>query len=282
MLVWVEIWSHCVPVALHILGLFLLYKCQRSYADNSSQFYFLTCLSASEVVFLLVGVIQKLVALNLGADSSAAFWILAVQYVNLTWPIYMTMILMTFDRFFQVFLNIKYPLYWNPLYTKRLLIGTWLVAFIMSLPVFLCITPQNLEYFCFVYYYSFMEIFFFVESLCVYGYIFRKIKHNHVRPAPTSKTIDESSQTAIGNTNLASKPKHGGFYVPGFIVLSFFIFLTVPDQIFMYATIYEIEVSEAVETYVYCSYMVGLSCDAVVYIFLTPFMRKRLKQMFCC
>ena len=86
---------------------------------------------------------------------------------------YETMIFLTLDRFFSIFLNIKYPLFWTYSKTIKLVIGAWIFNLLMLVAFWLnrvSLTVLN------TYLYVIFDILFLVTSIGTYTYIIAMIR----------------------------------------------------------------------------------------------------------
>jgi len=266
---WLDLIITALPLVIHSLGLFLLFKTHRIFRDVS-QLYFLVNLSISEALFVLLGVLKELVHNN--KNDRVYFCLFAVQYMNVSVQVILAMIYMTFDRFFEVFFNITYPLYWNGIKTRNLLLFTWMFNALLVLPVVFHqeLDPVLLNTFCYLYLFPIIELFFLLQSVFVYTYILYKLKKNRV----AALTVKEKLRRNRRST------RH--FFVPFIIVCSFTLFIVVPDLVIMYFIATATPVSVGLSKYISWSYMLNLFLDAFSYILLTPVIRGYLKNICRC
>jgi len=260
------------PLTIHLFALYFLIKYRRCYA-NKSQFIHLLNLSLCELTFVTFGLISLLLTVSRYSESS--YRVEAIQYSTIIIVYFLAMIYMTVDRFLEVRLNIFYPLYWKACYTKILLCATWSVCVLLSVTIALMELPDRAKFLeiIFLYVYTPFEFLFLVLSVAIYTYIFIKLKKNQVHVLRKKSGLLKHR-----------KKKH--FYVPVLIVLTFFMFIMIPDLLMAYLLYrYRAMPNEATRTYVYSSYMIGMSCDAIVYTFFSPFIRKGVKRIMkqnCC
>jgi len=124
----------------------------------------------------------------------------------------------------------------------------------------------------FVYGNTVVEFLFLVHSVAIYTYIFIKLKKNQVH------VLNKKS-------GLLKQRKKNHFYLPVLIVLTFFVFIMAPDLLMAFSFRGHFVLNVTMQMYVYSSYMIGISFDAIVYIFFSPFIRKGAKRMMkqnCC
>lgn len=259
-----------IPLVLHLTGLFFLVKLRRYYRSNSnasnskrSHLLHLINLSISEILFVTLGLVS-LILIACGENSYAQY-VLVIQYTTCCLQYFLAMIYMTVDRFLEIRLNIVYPVVWKYRYTKGVIFVTWVACGVFSVVILLSELPsrKRMEWIIFVYFYPIFESVFLALSVSIYGYIFVKLKQN-------------SCHVYKKHSGLMKRRKKKHFYVPALIVLSFFVFIMIPDTLTTVFVLRDTKVPGSLQNYVYCSYLVGFSCDAIVYTFLSPLVRTKL------
>ena len=111
--------SFSVPIILHVFGIFILLKTPSSELGSTCKAFFIN-LSIAEIVICSTSIIFRIF------PQSFQIAIL-VQYLFGCNMMYLVMIFLTADRFFRVYLNIKFHLYWNDSRTKFLLVISWIL-----------------------------------------------------------------------------------------------------------------------------------------------------------
>ena len=112
-------------IILHATGVFILYKYRTLYTDKI-QHMLLANLSATELILSIFFLFYTMEAL-----PNYKFQVFA--YVSGIFILQVSLMLLTLNRFFQVFLNLKYSLYWNLWRTKISLIMTWVVGILIGI-----------------------------------------------------------------------------------------------------------------------------------------------------
>ena len=98
-----------------------------------------------------------------------------MQYTVGLGMMYMVMITLTMDRFFRVYLNIKFSLYWSDSQSTKLVAGLWAMQLTLLAVFYLIeVTADNLNTYLFVVY----DSIFLMIAIITYSYIFIKIKKN--------------------------------------------------------------------------------------------------------
>ena len=128
-----EIVEHIViffAILIHSIGLFILCAHRRKYPDKI-QHAFLFNLSLLELLESLAYFFSDTVFIRIGNQLNES--ILIFDYIGLTCVFYAVMTSLTMNRFFEIYLNIKYPLYWNLKKTQFLMVTVWGFSFIMGI-----------------------------------------------------------------------------------------------------------------------------------------------------
>ena len=122
MMNYVGLCASVLPISLHTVGFFLLYlkgrnitSCQRIYLLNLSVAETFICTSAD--IYFITYYFDK---------GKEATHITQCFYYCSVLPFYVIMIALTAERFFELYLNIRFHLFWTTKSTKKLMIGTWI------------------------------------------------------------------------------------------------------------------------------------------------------------
>lgn len=258
-----------IPLFLHIFGLTMIYKTSRPSVGKrylTTTFYFLISLSILEIIHLII----MIVTIILPWDSK--WWYYANSYqctINFA-QAYFIMIYMTSERFFRIHLGIKYPLYWNTALTKRLIVGTFMVLIVISIP-FILFYPKKIGYVWFVYIVPIFGTFFLIHFITCYSYIFWKVKKLRL-------TLNNGAATVPNNAVVSLNYK-----VPFLILLSACLLFFAPN-IYVITLLIKTpdQFKEQYFKFLYFFHQVNLSVDALIYIWLTPHIKKEVVALFSC
>ena len=287
---YLEFFVSLITICTHCLGIYLLVKCKHSF-PNSSQLIFLINLSLSEmsiVIMRTLSIITSLIVNDEAVKIEMSFWFHTIIALSLSLPYYFIMIFMALDRFFEVFLNIRYPLYWSPRSTKWLLGMLWILTLLLVFVVGFqpTLDEPTLAIFCFMYFYPVMDTIVILVSLFVYTYIFIKIRKKRVGlTEPSTKNTTKVAQFSNdGNIRVTlSRKKSSTFFVPFMIILTFFLLVAVPDLVGLLKYLIDSSIyQDSQATYLFIFYFLGLTSDAIIYILLYKKLRKRLLKILCC
>ncbi|XP_057308065.1 uncharacterized protein LOC130645954 [Hydractinia symbiolongicarpus] len=273
----IELVGRLLAMLLHILGLYLL---QNSRYNNENQKLLLTHLSLSEVLLCLSGALKHVLT-YLNADT-AAFYVFALKNTGFSTLYYFMMLALTVDRFCEFYLNIRYPIIWNSTKTKYIMGLIWSVSTAFCIVIVLYIpSNSNMVYLISsLYVYPGCEILCMVAIVFTYGYLFMKLRQSrrvtHSASISSSAKSLPSGTTDKSNRSNASVKRSKRLFVPTFIILTFVIFMVLPDQVYFYLYLQDINVSSIVHDLFAISYCIAYASDAIVYIFMSPQVRMTL------
>lgn len=130
-----------------------------------------------------------------------------------------------------------------------------------------------------LYVYPGCEILCMVAIIFTYGYLFMKLRQSRrvTHTASNSSSAPDFPSTTSENANsntVIKKPKR--LFVPTLIISTFLFFMLLPDQIYFYLYLRGIDVSSIVHDLFAISYCIAYASDAIIYIFLSPQVRKTL------
>ena len=244
---------------LHVLGCYLL-TCQYRNGLQNTQQLFLINLSVSEgaLNFLQLltnhvdptssGLINNLKAGNISttnhvhrlssSDISSSpstvatmirHYIKTVRGYGFTTMYFLTMIYLTFDKLLDIYLNIRYHLFWNERRTKKLIVVTWCITLTSAILVSVAyhFTGFNDHETLDLYVYPTLDVIFLFIASLTYVFIFHKYKKSRIPPVPMN--INQSA-VRLSTFKVFQKSR---FYIPVLLITSFIIFVAIPDFIQM-------------------------------------------------
>ena len=279
-----------IPLFLHIFGLTMICKTSKTTTGSSGKkrsftttSYTLIGLSLFEIIHLMIIVTTSIL------PWKSKWWWYVVSYECATSVPQMLFILifMTSERFFRIYLGIKYSLYWNAKSTIRLIMVSFVVLLLITLP-FVILYSTKILYHCFVYVYPFGETLFIIHFIASYIYIFRKVKKSRLASnyGASVRNVSSSRKNDCPVKNKNNKCQIVGslnYKIPFLIVLNFCLVYILPN---IYITYLLVDNEDQLEedyfkflTYFHQTY---LCVDALIYIWLTPRIKKRVIALFSC
>ena len=264
-----------INIFVHMIGITCL-VCLPRFSMIESQRLYLLNLSLSEVCLTLMELAKRLVYITTNSEYNIiSEYIKVIQFSSAAMVYYFIMIYLTADRFFVVYLHLKYPLYWSKNKTRNLLAVTWVVFIILAIVLALLYKYLSIDYnrIFYIYTWPITEAVFLVVAFGTYGYVIQKVyKRNKARNAyETLRQRSKFNNTATPSPQqYQSILKQPAFYVPTLLILTFVLLQVVPDLTVSFVIFSGRTVSENVNTAVFITYMISILLDAVIYIILLP------------
>ena len=267
-----------VVSAIHVLGLSLLITSEDRNIFGTQKILIIA-LSLTETGIVLVSTLRESVFQASGSTANNVGLCLE-NYLNIVLSnmYYLIMFSITFDRFFEIRLNIKYHLYWDEMKTKKLikitflLLNTTFVIYLVCFYIFLKFhgnLPRQIYeiyYLCFV---PVIDTLFVTATVLVYFYIFSKLYKNRKRQNSLRKQVMDHSKIGFQYTNL------NRFRVPFWIILTFIFFLVVPDSMLV-VTIISPKLDEHLHLVYFILYRIGYIVDPIIYLYSLHVLRLKI------
>lgn len=281
--------AELTAISLHAIGIYLLHCLKVENKSDIEHFYVLN-LSIFELLIticLFIKTILFLVPSSTGLQQFLPFLYIHIDmfmFVFLSFGIYMNMFYIVIDKTMQVFLNLKYHLYWNIKKARRLEIFTWIggfgttVGFCVSFHKFGFDFRKNFV----VYFRPVNDVLFVITVIACYSYIF--FKYKSTRDAPVTHVVSSTSrQTSTTTFTIFCNSR---FFLSVCLVSTFIMFVIIPDVVLIFITIEndvnKSQVRNGIVTFVIIiSYIV----DAIIYILLNHKVQqifyKKLRKLNC-
>ena len=188
---------------------------------------------------------------------------------------FLTMMYITVDRLLDIYLNIRYEVYWNPHRAAILIKTTWTIGVLVSIGS-IVIHEWNWEDTVFEICYPVLEIGFVVLALFTYTFIFRKFKAG--RKPPHQPFLKGSNVPAARQNSTFEAFKNSRFYISVLLIFTFILFMIIPDLSFLFLCVLPDNISalqkEKIRTVCWISYGIANLSDAFIYIFLQVEVKK--------
>lgn len=267
-------------VFLHSIGIYLLF-CLHKQGKSNTQNIYIGNLSISELLMNFLEMLRHpfVLCLKYGTYKPTHFmrsivtYISIIMFMGISFVFYMDMIYITLDRLLNILLNLRYRLYWGNRRAKLLLQGTWLVGCLLTIVV--VVAHQfgkftHWEVMLYKYVYPTLEFAFVILAFTTYIFIFKKYK---------------SSQTVITKRKMSvqqnKKPdsaydifRKSRFFVPVLLILTFILFIVIPDLVIMVVSMVQEEVPPELLASCWISYALSNIVDGYIYIFMQNSVRK--------
>jgi len=124
------------------------------------------------------------------------------------------------------------------------------------------------------YLWPILDALFLMVAVGTYSYFFVKIKENRKQVYQiASRIVSAQSSNKKVRRNLSIK----SFFMPGILVITFIIFIVIPDETTFFHQALNIEISEKLDFVLIVLFKFGYLSDAIVYIFLQKEIFSRAK-----
>lgn len=265
----VELIAKTVSFWLHILGFYSLYLTKGTNI-NKSQRVFLMNLSLSEIILCITAAAKR--AFILSHHPTVAHQMRITQMTGASMAYYLLMIFLTVDRFSEVHLNIRYPLYWSPQRARYCMAAVWTISVAFT-TVFIIYQPSPtwLSYYLHIYFYPVAEYLFCIVALFTYGYIYKVMRCKRKINRVTSSSIHSHKRRKrlVGRI---------GFFMPSLLILTFVLFVVIPEQTHFYYYLNDKPMTHTQDDIFAVAFSLAFLTDAIIYIFLSTHVRKALKK----
>ena len=262
---------------IHLIGLLLLQK-SNDMNIYGTQKYLIVALSLIEVSFLTISAIRECIYQVFYVRHNIGLCLENYMTIVLTNMYYLIMFGITVDRVLEIRLNIRYHLYWNGRKTKKMIQFTFLILniiYITYLVLLLVQKSSSLPLEVFRYYYTYMapvfDGLFVITAVTSYSYIFIKIYRNSKRHERLRRQINGKKKSRYPKTVLAR------FLVPFWIIITFILFLIVPDIMHFIDFIYKLPEKIMIATLIL--YRIGYIADPIIYIYNLGIVKTRIKRI---
>lgn len=231
------------------------------------------------------------------------------------------MTLLTIDRFLEVYLNIRYPTIWSKWKTKVCLLTCYLIAVTIVVCLLLaCRDSHQVLGVLTTYIWPICHGVFIVTASVTYGYVLVKIRANRKRlaihtsslkrqgtsrdsefttsvvlhdmstsPPPIAPTTSQQNtqrrqstrSSRLRNPSIAIIKVLRGFYVPTLFIVTFLIFLVIPDMVYLGYFLAHCSPPEWIYHVAAVLYALAPISDALIYTFAFRPVRQQLVKCIC-
>ncbi|XP_057298450.1 octopamine receptor beta-2R-like [Hydractinia symbiolongicarpus] len=295
-MVWEIIRIACpiIPLILHLFGIYLLWNHNADTTQN--QKVLLLNLSVSELIVSSLILFENVTTILKGYKMTEVVHLL---YLSFIFSHMLSMFALTIDRFAQVYLNVKYPLYWSKKKTVYLMAAIWIscviVAFILLTYLF-TESGQVVEEIDFIfntYINTTVCILFVLTATFTYAYIMGKLLkkealYSHQAFSESHPSAVANNVTSYSGSTLPVKTKRvlknratERLLLPTLLVATFIVFVVVPDFLYLLMIKGVLPWSNIAHQMTFLLFIMGLVSDALIYILLsTTVGRKFLRKVY--
>lgn len=276
--------SPCIGMLLHVTAFYLLWKKHANITMN--QRIILLNLSLVEISLCLCDIVRCVIAFATRNGSFAIELFLTLFYCFIQEYFYV-MVALTVDRFAQIYLNIKYDLYWSVEKTKYTMGMIWILTFLLDTGLLLFINLQNESQYLHVLFQVWImpitSIFFLFLVIFTYTYITMKIIetiNSNVRVSYRRNDLHSSIEIS---PQPGSKRRSGARFkdvlIPTLLISTYILFIMIPIFIFYLMKRNILSITSWFPQLMNSLFYLGCSSDAIICIlFSTTFRRKFIRN----
>ena len=261
----VEISINILAALVQVIALVMLTRTSK-HSIKGSQKYLFVSLSLIELSYCLISLI-RFCCREHGVKKSIYQHLTIFRRIAVLLMYYLLMIYITLDRFFAIYLNVKYGVYWSLVKTKRLILFTSFFCIFASISVSVTLvqTQWSVTSFVYVYLYPPFMIIFIICAVITYSYIVIKIIR---REDIIVNQVTRKAEKSYSRIQLKS------ILVPTIIILTFIFFMVLPNFIHMVNYTNISKLAKIIVDVNWILFPLGFISDAVVYIFSVSALRK--------
>ena len=273
-----------INTLIHSIGAFLLIILHKQERKSVQKIYFIK-LSILEIFLNLMEVLKRIPEMLSHRDNIGDVLKHIQHYATVTnltgiWVArYLTMIYITFDRFLMVRLALRYQMYWTRKKAKYLITAT--CVFCLSIPLIICTSEVFLDFHYqpvfYKYVFPIIDFGYIVLSISVYTYIFyRHQKSYKMEYRYTKRSLKRRKLSSTADAFVDSR-----FYTTVLLVMTFILFIIIPDLTYMFIGLKPIHffhdgnTMQSNQSNIFfdlcrCSYAISSTIDFFIYIFGKP------------
>ena len=228
--------------------------------------------SGTQKLLLIVLCVTELTFTVSDIGSTVLHFLGLFQFRNVIWMFSISscivmyifvMILITVDRFMEIYLNIKYDIHWCTKKTKVVLAVALVMSLLSGIPAIMVGWREPCDVFKVftLYVYPILEAVFVIVASFTYFYIIKQVR----RHRKVSERIEK--QLSENNKRPNQKPRNNRFkiFVPTLIIITFMLFTIGPNiiKLCVFLDIIQKE-NEAHIAYIFIA--IGFIADPLIYI----------------
>lgn len=280
-------------IIAHSIGIYLLRSIHKRGGGDVQQIYIIN-LSLVEIFICIINFSLNVLNLlplpkhSLSNVRMVQEYATIVIHTMLSFVFYASMILVTLDKVFEVWLNIKYSLFCNSRKARYLVYTSWLIGFTIFLVIISSYLLLRFQYHKFnEYCFMTFDFLFLTTAVISYGSIFYKYKETRRHPA-----MGVHVNYPANNNNTFSVLLNSRFYISILLIVSFILFMVVPDFIYVLLLLRNEHThgshhgetawpgTKLIEQVISMLYAFSFLVDACIYILMQEKVRKRLIRKF--
>lgn len=273
-------------VALHTIGTCALISLYTVSQERSQRMFLINhsiCECTRHLLEIVMGIPDLISLPSDHAMRSVNSYIEIAFISGICVVYYLAMVYVTLDRLAKIVLHVRYKHYWDINKTKKLIACTWLSGLVMCVVSTITSTITTVEWdkIFHRYIYPVTDILFITFSVATLTLIIRKYNRQK-RMLIKRRGKKQFNRLAVTRDKKKQYLQFKGeFLVPACLIVTFLIFITLPDLIYFIVCVIENNQSSLLKIAIWISYAVAAQIDACFYLFFLPDVRRLLVQK-CC
>ena len=256
---------YSIPILVHSFGIFLLLQV-RGVADDRPQFWHILALSVTELTYSVHRLIHGIFEVYHPMSEPIKVPYLLFGQCGLVTLFVLLMMVILFDRFFEIYFHLRYPLFYSAEKSRKLIalvIAFSFVTYVITVLRFN--TLQDTRRFLGLYLWPFLSIAFILSSIAVYAYIHWKYFYFDRHQSRITPHEDQQSEP---------KRKRRHLLLPTILISSFIFSWTLPVLIVFIFRLKGSPLTGPLNTITYTIVLLGLVGDAIIYVLIYPPIRR--------
>ena len=263
-------------MTLHLFCIYILYIARGTHLKDNQRYFFMN-LSLSEFLICFVGILKRICKIYQWNEEGS--YVRFIQAGVATFIYYFIMIVLTMDRFWEVFLNIRYPIYFSSKKIKIAIATIWglSICFTILLCILNTVNPK-ISNDILTYFYFIFGIICIVVSAFTYTFIAKRIYDNKI-----SEDKQISAISSVDNTISNAKKRKillKSLYLSGLFLVTFLFFVIIPEILYFYYDLKSLKMSKQLSTLLTASYFVAYTSDVFIYVLFSKYIRRIILRRF--
>ena len=278
---------HMINTLLHGIGTYILVKIVRQ-RDARPQHVFLLGLSTSELTMNVLEATRMITKILPNAVTTFGKYIKMINFSGTWLVVYLMMVYITIDRLLLISMKVRY----NKVLSRQRAISvfsvTWVAGGIFAFSTVMSHVFLDFDWkdAYFKYFFSVADTLFIILAVITYQYILWKLKRSDKRLAVVDREVASKDQDHLqldkrGRTPRANTSRLWKFYgTTIFLVLTFIVFLIIPDLTYLFYGILAQKKSDALFYACSLSYAFANFTDVIIYLYMQPRVRKEVRKIY--
>lgn len=277
---------NAINISIHSFGAYILTCLYRRELRTCQQIYLIN-LSLCELLMNILEMsrrIPKVIDLSSEVRNIVEYvqhYFLIAMFTGISFVFYADMVYITLDRLLNVLFNFRYTASWGNGNAKLLVCITWIVGCTLSITfsVIHYLIDYEWEYLFFVYVYPTFEVGFILLATATYVLLFRAYRKSRLLSKQYRRRRQTVYQQRKETTDFEAFCR-SRFIVPVALVLTFILFMLIPDLIYLFYGIIGNNKSETLSSLCWVSYAFSNILDGVIYVFMQTPVKNMIREKF--